>query len=207
MAIPKKHAISIKVGICLQILLFCLASKSFASAVGLPQSTIKYGIATQAGYYSIKDPEGTTNQTFLVQPFNFIVTDWLSNGSKYWLEAYYSSLAFDAETDSVGQEVQHMGSKLGLLYNFSANRHWHPWAGAGVDLSYSKYAKRHLINDFGFLAKRLEDRSNANVALLINVAAEWLASSTWQSGLKAEYRMPLGQNLQSMTISVYFLFR
>ena len=192
---------------CLPLLFFGLASQSFASAVGLPQSTIKYGIATQAGYYSVKDPEGTTNQAFLVQPFNFIVTDWLPNGTKYWVEAYYSSLAFDAATDSVGQEVQHVGSKLGLLYNFSANRFWHPWAGVGVDLSYSQYSKRHLVNEYGFLAKRLQDRNNANVALLVNVAAEWLASSRWQSGLKAEYRMPIGQNLQSMTMSVYFLFR
>ena len=207
MALSKKLFVFVKLSLCLQLLFFCMVSNSFASAVGLPQSTLKYGFATQAGYYSVKDPEGTTDQAFLVQPFNFIVSDWLPNGSKYWVEAYYSSLAFDAETDSVGQQVQHLGSKLGLLYNFSANRYWHPWAGAGMDLSYTKYSKRHLINEYGYLAKRLDNRSNANVALLLNIAAQWQASSTWQSGLKAEYRMPIGQNLQSMTMSVYFLFR
>jgi len=207
MEIYKKLSLFIKASIVLQILLFTLVNKSFAAAVGLPLSTIKYGIATQAGFYRVKDPEGTTEQSFLVQPFNFIVTDWLANGSKYWAEAYYSSLAFDAEIDSVGQQVRHVGTKVGLLYNFSATRNWHPWAGAGMDFSYSKYAKRHLINEYGFLAKRLEDRNNVNVALLLNAAAEWHVSSTWQSGLKAEYRMPIGQNLQSMTMSVYFLFR
>ena len=207
MAIYKKLPLFIKASIFLQILLFTFVSKSFAAAVGLPLNTLKYGFATQAGYFSVKDPEGTTKQSFLVQPFNFIVTDWLANGSKYWVEAYYSSLAFDAETDSVGQQVRHIGSKVGLLYNFSANRYWHPWAGAGMDFSYSQYSKRHLINEYGYLAKRLDDRNNANVALLLNAAAEWQVSSTWQSGLKAEYRMPIGQNLQSMTMSVYFLFR
>jgi len=189
------------------IIMFGITSHVNAAAIGMPKSTLKYGLATHAGFYKIHDPNGETDNAFFVQPYHFIVSDWLPNGYKYWLEIYYSAIAFNATHNHMGQEIKQSGSKMSLLYEFNANKNWHPWLGAGLDLSYSKANKRHAIDSDGYLIQQFNDRNFLNAAVLMQAAAEWHFSSTWYSGLKAEYRLPVGKTVQSLTLSLYFLIR
>jgi len=192
------------------VFLAFLASYSpglLAAAMGIPQNTLKLGLLLQSGFYSNFESEGKTRSTFAMQPINFVVTDWLPNGRKYWLELYYSQISFKAHENHLGESVKQSGAKLSFIHLFNSRQRWHPWLGLGLDLSKIDSSKRHFVDEDGYLIKSFKDNSTYSMSIASQFAAEWHYSSSANIGIKSEYILPVTDSLQSFTLSVYYIVR
>ena len=191
----------------LLVFICCLSASVFASAFGLPKSTLKYGVGTYAGLYSVNDPKGGTLQKPYVQPYNFIISDWLPNASKYHAEFYYNSMSFDAEADKIGQNATQYGSRISGLVTLGRFKSIHPWFGLGVDLSYSEFSERHRIDSDGFLVQQYSNRQNLNASLIMQLMNEWQIERYWDAGIKAQYTLPVTDSVESKAVAVYLMYR
>jgi len=178
-----------------------------SAAIGLPENTIRYGLASNMGLYHVDDPQGESQKKFFVQPYNLLVTDWLPNAWRYNAEFYYASMLFKAESNKIGQTVEQYGSRLLLMYNVNTLKVWQPWFGLGMDFSYAQFSQRHSVDDEGFLTGQFDDRKTLNAAWVFQMATEWQLDRRWDAGLKVQYALPLNHSIQSLSLGLYLLYR
>jgi hypothetical protein len=178
----------------------------WASVIGLPQHTLKVGVASGAGVFKVSDPNGNTGQAFASQPVQLIISDWLKGPSKYWLAFYNQKYVLGATDNDIGQAVNQNGVRALVQYNIPLSRLWMPWVGAGFDLNYGEYRLRHHMDEDGFLTKRFADRSSPGAGLVFNMVSEWQVTRNLSAGFQLEQVLPMSNASRSTTATVLLMF-
>jgi len=179
----------------------------FAGAIGLSGSTIKYGFATRASAYNIDSSHGQSEVLNVIQPYNFVVTDWLSSGSSYWLEIYHASYRFKPTETKVGQQLDKSGVRFSIMKNTFVSKYFQPWYGLGLDVAHSKFSKRHTVDFEGFRANEYNDENKLDLGLLVQTHSAWDLTKDWSTGVKGEYRLALSESIQGATFEFFVLYR
>jgi hypothetical protein len=179
----------------------------YAAPLGLPKNTAKIGYGIGAAYMSVDDPDGDTNNSLAVLPFNFIYTDWLVSDIRYWTELYYYQTTLDADDKNIGQDVESYGIRFSLQKSFRWTRSWSPWLGAGIDVSNASYTVRHTVDSDGYLIQAYPDREETNVSLLLNIVSEWSLQRDWTLGAKLEQSIPISADIIELSAIITILYR
>lgn len=180
-----------------------------AAAIGMPEYVAKYGFAIDATLTQVDDPRGTSERENSLQPINVIyVREIPLKRWRYWAEAYYHRTRFDAKPGSIGLTAQQLGASLSLqqALDLSFFPRQHIYAGAGLQLAYNRYTKRHNVDDNGFLDESYKDKSKLQQSLLLHLFYELPIKTPWTGGLKLEQNIPINDDITETSLSFVVLF-
>ena len=150
------------------------------------------------------DPDGDSEDEWSARPINFIYTDRAFDSYRYWAEAFYQDTVLSASTSQIGQEVTQLGVRGSVQREIARHAIGTSWLGAGLQLSYDDYQKRHTIDNAGFLAQTYPDRSGLEPALLINYVFEKKLAG-WDVAGKLEKSIATGDGTSEFTFAVALL--
>lgn len=188
------------------VLLLC-ASSSASAALGLPDTTARFGIAPAFSNLKIIDPAGDTFAANVAQPFRLFYTDWLQGGYRYWLEGYYIEATLSADESHIGQYFRQAGGQASIQYNVTLNSYFKPWIGMGMDFSMGRYTLRYTKDVDGYLLKTYANRNQVTAALLFSLASEWEVRKDWFVGGSLLRRVSLNNTLSESSLSVILMKR
>lgn len=185
---------------------FLLMHSAQAAIPGLPDKTIRYGLAIGALHMAADNPEGLNPDPQSVIPVNFIMTDWLPNGTRYWLDLLFTEAAYTASPNQIGQNVRYTSLRSLLQKNLKLTSTIRPWLGMGLEFSYTTYGARHTKASDGFLLEKFDDRSEFNIGVVFNLTTDWELKNHWFLGMKFEQLFNLENNINARGASAYLLY-
>ena len=193
----------------LVILLFLLHGTVGADAIGMvaEAQAHRVGYGFGAANLTVDDPAGPGGDALVVQPLSFIYARPIDQSTRLWTEAFYQEAALEATAERIGQSVRRYGLRASLVKRVPLRETLRPWLGIGLDLSQNHFTGRHLVDEEDFLLRTFPDRSAVNVGLVFNATSEWTLNRQWEVGAKLEQLFPLGNGVQSLSLSAVFLYR
>ncbi len=207
-----RYALSIRTNMNLRQLIFSvfaffvMVNSSLAEIPGLPDKTIRYGLALGALQMAVDDPKGLNPDSQSVVPVNLIMTDWLSNGRRYWVDLLFSDAAYNSSPNQIGQNVRYTSLRTLVQKNIKLLDSIKPWIGVGFEWSYTSYSSRHTKSIDGFLLDKFDDRSEFNLGLVFNLTADWELKNNWYLGMKLEQLYNLENNINARGGSAFLLY-
>ena len=190
----------------LAIVFFVIVDVSHAAIPGLPESTLRYGFSVGTLSMGVDDPEGLDPDSQSVVPINLMLTDWLPDGKRYWLDLVFSEAAYASATNKIGQNVRYTSLRALIQKDIKLIPKIIPWVGVGLEMSQTKYNTRHTKASDGFLLEKFEDRSLVNLGLVLNLTSDWELKNNWFLGFKMEQVFNPENNINARSMSAYFLY-
>ncbi len=176
-----------------------------AIAIGMPLPSARLGLAVGVANLSVNDPNAETGNEWVIRPINIIYTDELMASRRYWLEAFFQDAVLPASQYQLGQHVTQLGGRASLQRRVGTVSVGASWIGAGLQVSYDSFEKRHTVDSAGYFLKSYPDRSGGQAAVLLNYMFEKNISGR-DVGIKLEQSIPLADGVSEFTIAVSLLF-
>lgn len=189
------------------LFLLCLCSQSHAAAIGVIPSTLQIAWGSNINWVNVNDQNGQSDNKFSTQTGSLFITDWLSSNSRFLAELYTSNYAFTATGSHTGQQVNNRGLRLSLQGKTIGLKNLSPLFGLGIDLAYSKFSKRHKVDNDGYLIEQFEDISKPSYKIILNVMESWSWTEKIKIGFKLEYSIPITQAIHGFSSSVLLLYQ
>lgn len=184
-----------------------LTGDLFAAAIGMPQERARVGYGIGVARVTVDGPEVATGGEWALRPLNLIYTGHWRHEARYWGELFYHETAFDAAAGQAGQQLKQAGVRLSLQKSVALTSGVAPWFGAGLQLSRNRFLDRHTVDSDGYLDITYPDRSEFNVALLLNMSLERPLNRDWDVVLKMEQSLPSGGGVRESSLSAALLYR
>ncbi|KAF0190817.1 MAG: Uncharacterized protein FD165_2375 [Gammaproteobacteria bacterium] len=187
------------------LMMFCGTVR--AAAIGMPDQTARAGLVFGWMAPSIDATEyGAAADDNALQASGIVYTDWLSDGRRYWAEAYYQQAGQEATTAGIGQNIAQYGARISLQQSVPVVFGWQPWLGIGLDVSQVHYTDRHSVDPGGFLSRRYADRTDIQPAVLVNLITEWNLTRHWDVIARLEQMFPLQDGIGGFSVALGALY-
>ncbi len=154
----------------------------------------------------VDDPVGLNPDAQSVVPLNLMLTDWLPDGKRYWLDLIFAQAAYASAPHKVGQNVRYISLRTFIQKDVKLADKIIPWVGVGLELSQTSYTIRHTKTSDGFLLEKFGDRSRLNLGLVFNLTADWELKNNWFIGMKIEQVFNPENNLNTRGGFAYLLY-
>ena len=186
---------------------FGVVATGNAAALGMAKTTVNIGYGMGFSRLQVDDPDGDTETAVAFQPIRLIFSDWTESGNRIWLETYFQNTELRASETLIGQYVEHAGMRFQVQRNFALHRHFKPWFGVGLDISVSRYIRRHTMDDEGFLLQDFGSRSNNASGVVLSAMNQWRVNSEWDVGARIEQLIATQNAIDETSLSMFFLFK
>lgn len=177
-----------------------------AAAIGEFSTSGRIGYALAAPILFVDDPDGQTQTTYMLQPFNLVYTDRLVSTARFWSEVYYQEGTLDPTSKEIGQAIKRVGARLSIQSHLNLALPGKPWFGVGLQVEKENYSLRHTVDEDGFLLQTYPDRETLAVSVLVDAATEWRLSRRWDLSGKAAYAIPVNNGIAELAFAAVFLF-
>jgi len=179
-----------------------------AKSESASQSTfvMQLGHGTNISRASVDDDVGQTDKLTSVQALSVYFANRLNQNIQYLSEVNISKYGFKASESYLGQEINQQGLRFSVQKNITIFRDISFWLGGGLELSYSSYRKRHIVDSQGFLLNEYENETKPGLGLLLNVMQKWPINDNMDIAAKIEYSVPVLQSVSRVSFGLILFF-
>ena len=170
-------------------------------SVGVADAS-EFGYTVYGSNLKINDPDGSTNSIGYFAPFNGFYADLLKRDLRYHVEAFTDSVILDAGVNHIGQKVKYQGIGISLQHRVRLLSEMKPWFGVGIDYVDIHYRERHTVDQGGFLDNRYPNSDEAVVNAVLNMAAYWEFTHSWDIGIAAKLSQSISTDMTSSNVGM-----
>lgn len=180
-----------------------------SSNVLAADTSLKYGVLFGGTSFSVNDPEGDTKDNSSASLFNIALLSPLTGGKRLFIHGYNHTVALDADTVNLGQDVRITGATVSLQFDiFNVI-----WLGAGLGVTQESYENRFTTDVTGNYVGRsklndpnLKDESFVTFPIVLSISKEWQVNKSLSFGAHFTFTKPIGgrTGYVSALAGVYF---